>query len=104
FAPVRYFLRMVRRLDESLPVIPSPSGYQIRPFAGLDEVDAWVALSNAAFADHWEHYDTTAEHSGLGMARPPYRPGLDLVAVAPDGALAAFCSCEISDLDDGSRD
>jgi len=104
FAPIRYFLRMIRRLDESLPVIPPPSGYQIRPLAGLDEVDAWVALFNAAFADHWEHYDATAEERQIEMARPRYRPDLDLVAVAPDGILAAFCSCGLSDLDDGSRE
>lgn len=103
FRPIRYFLRMARRLDDALPSLPLPAGYQIRPLAGLDEVDAWVDLFNAAFADHWEHTDMTAEERRIAMARPNYHPDLDLVAVAPDGALAAFCSSEIRVLDDGTR-
>lgn len=104
FVPVRYFLRMMRRLDEPLTVIPPSPGYQIRPLAGMDEVEDWVLLFNAAFSDHWEHYDTTADERRIALERPRYLRDLDLVAVAPDGTLAAFCSAGISELDDGSRE
>ncbi|MEA2515531.1 MAG: mycothiol synthase [Thermomicrobiales bacterium] len=101
FAPVRYFLRMSRRLDDALPVLPPPAGYLIRPLAGPDEVEAWVDLYNAAFADHWEHIHLTPDERRLEMARPSYRGDLDLVAVAPDGTIAAFCAAAIRELDDG---
>lgn len=104
FAPIRVFLRMVRKLDDDLAVLSPPAGYQTRPVAGLDEVDAWVDLYNSSFADHWEHIDMTPEERRIDIGRDRYRGDLDLVAVAPDGTLAAFCSCGISNHDDGSRE
>jgi mycothiol synthase len=104
FTPIRVFLRMVRKLDDDLPVPSPPSGYQIRPVAGLDELDAWVDLFNAAFADHWNHIPLTSEEHRIQLGRAHYRQDLDLVVVAPDGTLAAFCSCAIKDHDDGRRE
>jgi mycothiol synthase len=104
FEPVRSFLTMTRRLDEPLPVAPPPLGYLIRPLAGESEIAAWVGLYNVAFADHWEHYDTSLEERRLDMERPGYRADLDLVAVAPDGTPAAFCAGALRELDDGSSE
>jgi mycothiol synthase len=104
FAPVRYFLRMRRRLDDSLPAVSAPAGYVVRPLSAEDEVEAWVELFNLAFADHWEHHPLTAEERRHQLGRPSHLPDLDLVAVAPDGALAAFCANTINTLDDGSAE
>jgi len=38
----------------------------------------------------------TIEHRLAMMRAPEYDPALDLIAVAPDGAFAAFCMCHIS--------
>lgn len=64
-----------------------PTGFTLRPLAGESEVDAYVELHCAVFG--------ARNMSGAWRARtlrqPGYRPDLDLVAVAPDGRLAAFC-------------
>jgi ribosomal protein S18 acetylase RimI-like enzyme len=61
----------------------------IRPLAGAEEVDAYVALHQSAF----ESKNMTREWRQRTLQHRDYQPGLDLVAVAPDGRLAAFCVC-----------
>jgi ribosomal protein S18 acetylase RimI-like enzyme len=70
--------------DEMFPV---PNGFRIRPLRGQAEVAAYVELHQAAFG-------STVMREGWRMRTlqmPQYRPELDLVAVAEDGRLAAFC-------------
>ncbi len=84
-------LHFVRSLTEPIPEPQLPAGYAIRPLAGEGEVEALVALHRAAFGTE---YMTVAER--LTSMRPPdYDPSLDLVAIAPDGSLAAYCFCAI---------
>jgi ribosomal protein S18 acetylase RimI-like enzyme len=64
-----------------------PPGFSIRPLAGNAEVDAYVDLHRAVF----ESDCMTVEWRARTLHRPEYRPDLDLVAVAPDGRLVAFC-------------
>lgn len=80
-------LKYEKRLDERVSDIRIPEGYTIRCAAGELEVDALVALHRAAF----ETDQMTTEYRLAMMRAPGYRPDLDLVAVAPDGSLAAFC-------------
>jgi mycothiol synthase len=64
-----------------------PEGFQIRLVAGEDEADAWADLHRAVFP----RVGMTRQWR-LGMiGSPTYRPDLDLVVTAPDGALTAFC-------------
>jgi ribosomal protein S18 acetylase RimI-like enzyme len=84
-------LRFVRPLAEPIPEPTLPAGYTIRPVAGETEVEALVALHRAAFGT--EHM--TAAERLTWMRAPDYDPALDLVAVAPDGSLAAYCFCAI---------
>lgn len=102
FGVERYFLRMIRQLDEPLPELRVPFGYDIRPVDGVVETEAWVNIYNHAFADHWEHINTTVEERQIEHARDNYRPHLDLVAVAPDGTFAGFCTGTIARQDDGT--
>jgi len=69
------------------PVAKLPAGFAIRPLAGEGEVEAYVALHRAVF----ESRSMTAEWRARTLRCPEYVPELDLVAVAPDGRLAAFC-------------
>jgi mycothiol synthase len=84
-----------RSLNEPIPEFPLPQGYTIRCVHGKHEVEELVTLHRAAFGtDHM-----TIEQRLAMMSTPDYVPELDLVAVAPDGELAAFCVCGISVLD-----
>jgi mycothiol synthase len=64
-----------------------PPGFTIRPLAGECEVDAYVALHHAAFGTE----NMTSAWRARMLHHPDYCAALDLVAVAPDGHLAAFC-------------
>ena len=66
-----------------------PAGYSIRCATGESEVDALVALHRAAFGTE----NMTVEERLAIMRAPGYIPELDLLAVAPDSSLAAFCVC-----------
>lgn len=84
-------LRMLRPLDEAIANPALPPGFTVRPMAGEQEVEAYVALHRAAFGT--EHM--TVEHRLAIMREADYRAAGDLVAVAPDSTLAAFCVCQI---------
>lgn len=85
-------VHMARPLDEPIPAPQLPAGFSIRHAAGEQEVEALVALHRAAFGT-----DRMTVEERLAMMRvPDYDPELDLLAVAPDGRLAAYCMCGIS--------
>ena len=62
-------------------------GFHIRPFNGASEVEAYVDLHRAVF----ESKNMTVAWRNRTLQRPEYVHDLDLVAVAPNGQLAAFC-------------
>ena len=66
-----------------------PTNFIIRPLAGESEIEAYVQLHRAVF----ESRNMTTEWRRRTLRRPEYQADLDLVAVAPDGRLAAFCVC-----------
>jgi predicted N-acetyltransferase YhbS len=80
-------------LDEPIPAPQLPDGFTIRHVAGEHEVEQLVELHRAAFGT--ENMTTTYR---LAMMRvPEYDRTLDLLAVAPDGKLAAFCVGYVSE-------
>lgn len=64
-------------------------GFHIRPLHGASEVNAYVELHRSVF----ESKNMTVEWRKRTLQRAEYIPDLDLVAVAPNGQLAAFCIC-----------
>jgi ribosomal protein S18 acetylase RimI-like enzyme len=85
-------LHFVRPLGQPIPSPILPEGFSIRPSGGEPEAAAWVRLHRAAFGSRQM---TLAGR--LSMLRAPeYDPALDLVAVAPNGRLAAYCVGTIS--------
>lgn len=86
-----HMIRMRRWLHLPIADLPVPAGFTLRPASGESEAPALVDLHHAAFATASE---TVAERV-TWMRSPAYDPRLDLVAVAPDGALAAFCRCSV---------
>lgn len=66
-----------------------PDGFTIRPLAGESEVQAYVDLHQAVF----QSKNMNLEWRQRTLQQQAYNPDVDLVAVAPDGTLAAFCIC-----------
>jgi mycothiol synthase len=66
-----------------------PEGFHIRPLNGTSEVEAYVDLHRAVF----ESRNMTTEWRQRTLERPEYISDIDLVTVAPNGQLAAFCIC-----------
>jgi len=88
----QYTLHFARPLSDPIPEPQVPEGFGIRYLAGEHEVEAHVALHRAAFGTE----NMTVEGRLSWMHTPDYAPELDLVAVAPDGTLAAYVFCSIS--------
>jgi len=85
-------LRMLRSLHEPIPALQLPQGFALRHEAGEHEVEALVELHRAAFGSE----RMTVEERLAMMRVPGYDPELDLLVSAPDGRLAAYCLCAIS--------
>ena len=81
-----------RSLADPIAKPQLPEGFMIRPIGGEQEAEDWVRLHRAALGTQ----TMTTEYK-LAMMRPPtYDPQMDLVTVAPDGRLAAYCVCFIN--------
>ncbi len=85
-------IHMVRPLAQPIAAPQLPEGFSIRPVAGELEAPALAALHRAA---HGTDHLTTEERLSW-MRTPEYNPELDLVAVAPNDVLTAYCFCRIS--------
>lgn len=90
-------LRYKRSLEQPIPDFSLAPGFTMRPAAGEQEVEALVALHRAAFGT----LNMTVEGRLAIMRSPEYIPEMDLLAVAPNGDLAAFCICGFEDGSDG---
>jgi ribosomal protein S18 acetylase RimI-like enzyme len=84
-------LRMVRRLDEPIPTVETPNDFTIRSLDVERDLDAWCDLYVASFGARPAHI---ARWRAL-RTDPDYLPELDIVAVAPNGELAAACTCTV---------
>jgi mycothiol synthase len=82
-----------RSLAEPLPEPSLPAGFTICPSAGEQEIEAWVRLHRLA----WGTENMAVDERWSMLHTPFYDPALDLVAVAPDGSLAAYCVCWFSE-------
>jgi mycothiol synthase len=95
FRPVRYQYKMARPLDQPLPEPVFPVGYSLRRVDRAADRQPWVDAFNGSFIDHWNFHPMSLEQYDHSVSGPDYAPDGDLIAVAPDGSIAAFCRCEI---------
>jgi len=82
---------MACSLNDPIPSPVLPAGFSIRQMGGTEEIEAYVNLHRAAYGTE----NMTVSYRQSIMNSPGYDPELDLVAVAPNGALAALCVCQI---------
>jgi len=69
-----------------------PPGFVIRPLTGKQEAEAVAAMHRASLGTEY----MTTENRLIIMSTSGYDPTLDLVAVAPDGSIAANCICSVN--------
>lgn len=81
--------------DLSMPISKPqlPQGFTIRPIKGTDEAEAVASIHRAAFGTE---YMTTENRLAI-MNTSEYDPSLDLLVIAPDETVAAYCSCSVND-------
>jgi ribosomal protein S18 acetylase RimI-like enzyme len=88
-----------RPLSVPVPDVPVPAGYTVRALGDDEELPARSWLSWQAFHpdEPDDAYDGWNWYPNIQRA-PLYRRDLDLVAVAPGGKLAAFCTVWFDDV------
>jgi ribosomal protein S18 acetylase RimI-like enzyme len=101
-SPVRYFFKMERDLAEPIPVPQFPEGYSLRHVENDADIQLWADCFNLSFIDHYNFHPTTVELQKHWRSDSNYVPEHDLIAMAPDGTVAAFCFCWI-DPDNNER-
>ncbi|HEX2980521.1 MAG TPA: GNAT family N-acetyltransferase [Anaerolineaceae bacterium] len=91
-----------RPVDASIPVAPLSPGFSVRALGdGLELLERCYASGLAFHPDEpnvaLENRQDPTWYRNIQTA-PLYRRDLDLVAVAPDGAVAAFCTVWFDDV------
>ena len=73
-----------------------PDGYAGRPFDRTRDLDAWVTVFNAAFADHPTPLQLNPKSVAAGLADPDNEDA-DIVVLeeTATGDLVGFCNCDI---------
>ena len=83
---------MTRSLFTPIPDPVLPQGFAIRPIKGVEEAAAVATMHRAAFGTEY----MTTENRLIIMNTSEYDPTLDLLAIAPNGDIAAYCSCSVN--------
>ena len=92
---VRHYYEMTRPLSKPVPAAALPDGFALRHVASDADVVAWVEAYNLSFIDHYNFHPRSEERQRHWLQHPAYRAERDLIATAPDGTIAAFCTCMI---------
>lgn len=82
-------VNMLRSLDESIPESVLPTGYLVRAVAETGEIPNRAAAHREVWQP-WTDGNVSDENYACFMRLPAYNRDLDVVAVAPDGVIAAF--------------
>ena len=86
----RGMVHFCRTLASALPVADLAAGFCLRTCKGIPEVAARANAQYGAFSSD-APFERYLERFTRFMGSPAYRPELDIVAVATDGRIGAFC-------------
>lgn len=86
-------VHMKRNLSEPIFEFELPQGFQIRAIKGIEEAEAIASTHRAAFGTEY----MTTENRLIIMSTEEYDPTLDLVVIAPDETIAAYCTCSANE-------
>lgn len=89
-----------RALDTPIPDVPVAAGYTIRALGDVDELPArsWASWRGFHPDEPDEKYEGWTWYRDCIQRMPLYRRDLDIVAAAPDGTIAAFCTLWYDDV------
>jgi mycothiol synthase len=85
-------VNMLRNLAQPVPEPALPRDFQVRAVAGTGECPKRAAAHRAVWLP-WTDGDISDEQYASFMRLPAYHRDLDVVAVAPNGDIAAFVNC-----------
>jgi ribosomal protein S18 acetylase RimI-like enzyme len=88
-------VNLICSLEEPIPDIPIPAGCKVCSMAEIAGRTGSAEISSRAAAHRevwqpWTVGNVSDEDYACFMRLPGYRPDLDVVALAPDGAIAAY--------------
>lgn len=86
-------VHMKRNLSKPIPEFELPHGFQIRSVKGIEEAESIASTHRAAFGTDY----MTTENRLIIMNTSEYDPSLDLVVIAPDRTIAAYCTCSVNE-------
>jgi mycothiol synthase len=88
-----------RDLDASIPEVSLPAGYMVRSLGDANELPArsWASWRGFHPDEPDEDYEGWEWYRNIQRC-PLYRRDLDLVAVAPGGEIASFCTVWFDDV------
>jgi ribosomal protein S18 acetylase RimI-like enzyme len=90
-------VNMLRSLDVPIPEAVLPAGCQVRSFAGLSEITNRAGAEREVWFP-WTVGNVTDEDYARLMQLPGYERELDIIAIAPNGVIAAYVNCWIDPL------
>ena len=82
-------VNMLRRLDEPIPEAAIPSGCQVRALAETGELSKRAAAQREVWQP-WTVGNVSDDDYAHFMRLPGYQRDLDVVAVTPEGVIAAY--------------
>lgn len=85
-------------LEQQIPETSLPAGFQVRALAETGETNARAAAQREVWKP-WTVGNVSDGHYARFMRLPGYHRDLDVVAVAPDGAVAAYVNAWIDPVD-----
>ncbi len=88
-----------RDLEATIPDVPLPPGYTVRALGDVDELPArsWASWRGFHPDEPDEDYEGWEWYHNIQRC-PLYRRDLDIVAVAPGGEIASFCTLWYDDV------
>ncbi|RPI58004.1 MAG: GNAT family N-acetyltransferase, partial [Chloroflexi bacterium] len=89
---VRYFVNMVRPIDNGLPPVEMPPGFRLRTFDPARDVETVWQVDVDSFQDHWGWTGFPFEEFQHWVHQPHFRPELWLIAAEDaTGKAAGIC-------------
>jgi ribosomal protein S18 acetylase RimI-like enzyme len=82
-------VNMIRSLADPIPEVGIPAGCQVRSMGGADDIPDRAAAQREVWQP-WTVGDVSDDDYAYFMRLPGYDRDLDVIAVAPDGVIAAY--------------